>query len=506
MKQDNFANRYLIKVGSSILLALLNMVIQMILPRALTETEYGFYTYNLNVFTSVVVLANLSTSNAMVAKYSKRNHEIGIVWFYLKYFALVSLLLNAVIIILYPFSLFQHTFAGQTLLIVLLGIESVIVNKLLTDCISLYDACAISRVPALGQIIMKAIVNIVIVTGYVMGEVDLLYFYIVQIAVMSLITAVLLVAIIKNQLRQYPQKLDMGTKQYIMEYFDFCRPLIFATIVAQLVTILMNWALMNWAGAEAEAVFGVAWQLNSLVSYVFMPYAELSKREFAVLYNDEEELKERFIQALKLMSWLTSYFAIFIAINSDWLLPIIYGNKYSNAMTVTTLIMIYSVYQAWGQITGSFMLALELTRINAVISIIGQALTVCFIFLFQMPNAIWPLGLGAVGIALNYLLANIITTSIAVGVISRRIKTSVWKTAMLQFPPLILCTAFTICARKIVESITRGQGELKMMIVKTFLGGLVYSLLVIGIIFIRPSFVGVPRGTLKKLVLRGRGK
>lgn len=505
MQQDNFANRYLIKVGSSVLLALLNMVIQMILPRALTETEYGFYTYNLNVFTSVVVLANLSASNAMVAKYSKRNHEIGIVWFYLKYFALISLLLNVIIIILYPFSLFQHTFAGQTLLIVLLGIESVIVNKLLTDCISLYDACAISRVPAVGQIIMKAIVSIVIVAGYVMGKVDLVYFYAVQIAVMAIITAILLIAIIKNQMRQYPQKLDLGTKQYLKEYFEFCRPLILATIVAQLVTILMNWALMNWAGAAEEAVFGVAWQLNSLVSYVFSPYAELSKREFAVLYNDEEGLKERFIQALKLMSWLTSYFAIFIAITSDWLLPVIYGNKYSDAMVVTALIMLYTIYQAWGQITGSFMIALELTGVNAVISIIGQALTVCFIFLFQMPNAIWPLGLGAVGIALNYLLANIITTSIAAGAISRRIKTSIWKTVMLQFPPMILCTVFTICVRKIVESIMGSQGELKMLIVKTFITGLVYSLLVIGVIFIRPSFIGVSRSTLKKL-MSGRKK
>lgn len=225
-----------------------------------------------------------------------------------------------------------------------------------------------------------------------------------------------------------------------------------------------------------------------------------------MLYNDEEELKERFIQALKLMGWLTSYFAIFIAVNSDWLLPIIYGNKYSDAMTVTALIMFYSVYQAWGQITGSFMIALELTKVNAVISIIGQALTVCFIFLFQMPNAIWPSGLGAVGIALNYLFANIITTLIAVGTISRRIKTSVWKTIMLQFPPLVLCTAFTICVRKIVEGITGSQDELKILIVKIFMAGLIYSLLVIGVIFIKPSFVGVSRSTLKKLVHKERGK
>ena len=50
MKQDEFRYRYIVKVGSSIAIALLNMIIQFILPRALSVEEYGYYTYNLNVF------------------------------------------------------------------------------------------------------------------------------------------------------------------------------------------------------------------------------------------------------------------------------------------------------------------------------------------------------------------------------------------------------------------------------------------------------------------------
>lgn len=63
-----------------------------------------------------------------------------------------------------------------------------------------------------------------------------------------------------------------------------------ALVISQITVIIMNWALMKWSGATEQAIFEAAWQLNMLVGYVFSPYAELSKREFAVLYNDRDHL------------------------------------------------------------------------------------------------------------------------------------------------------------------------------------------------------------------------
>ena len=76
MKKDGFTKRYFIKISSSVIVAVLNTVIQLLLPRAFTVEEFGFYSYNLNVFTSVVVMSNLSMSAALVSKYAKRNNEI----------------------------------------------------------------------------------------------------------------------------------------------------------------------------------------------------------------------------------------------------------------------------------------------------------------------------------------------------------------------------------------------------------------------------------------------
>ena len=63
----------------------------MILPRALTISEYGYYSYKLNVFTYVVSMATLSVPSALVSKFSKRNEELGLVLFYIKFYLCVGI-------------------------------------------------------------------------------------------------------------------------------------------------------------------------------------------------------------------------------------------------------------------------------------------------------------------------------------------------------------------------------------------------------------------------------
>ena len=86
MKQDDLKSRYAIKLISSVAIVLLNGGVQIILPRALSVEEYGYYSYNLNVFTSIVNMANMSVSGAMVSKFSKRNEDRGLLVFYLFFY------------------------------------------------------------------------------------------------------------------------------------------------------------------------------------------------------------------------------------------------------------------------------------------------------------------------------------------------------------------------------------------------------------------------------------
>ncbi len=499
MKQDEFKNRYMIKLSSSVVIAALNIIIQFILPRAFTVEEYGYYSYNLNVFTSVVGMALLSVPNALIAKFSKRNEEIGLVSFYLKFYLIIALLLNAAVIILYNAGFLQDTFAGQTLFVVLLAMESAIVVHLQSDSIGIFDAMAISRFPALMQIILKVVTCVSVVAGFLLGRLNLSCFYIIQSFLTFIITLSLLYEIINEQKRRYPVEIDYGNRIYLKEYFEFCRPLVISTIISQVLTIFMNWALMRWAGAIEQAMFGAAWQLNTLVSYVFSPYAELSKREFAVVYKDIPALRHRYVQSLKMMLWITAYFAIFIGFMSEWILPIAYGDKYAGAELVTILIMFYTVYQAGGQISGAFFLATERTKISAVLGIVGQLTTLAAVFVFQIPNFIWRDGLGSTGVALTYLVPNIISTGIGLYVNSRKLKMSFLKNWMIRIPPLILCSAVAISLKYVLDLIWKGN-RISIFIAKIIIAGMIYTAVISAVLWIKPQLMGVTRENLRSIV------
>lgn len=501
MRTDGFRNRYIVKVGSSIIIAVLNIVIQLILPRAFSVEEFGYYSYNLNVLTSVVTMINLSTSDAMVSKFSKRNEEIGIVLFYLKYFAMAALLLCVGITVLFPTGFIQNTFAGQSFVIVILGLLTAIVARILTDTICIYDAFAVSRYPAVMQVLLKVSVSLFVLITYIAGHLNLLLFYIMQVCMTGVIVLILLLAIIKEQRKRYPTIINKGFRQYAKEYFIYCRPLASALAISQIMVIIMNWALMKWFGVTEQAIFGAAWQLNTLVGYVFSPYAELSKREFAVLYADKKQLNVRLDQALRLMFWITSYFSIFIGIGADWILPVIYGDKYTGAHLVTLLIMYYTIYQAWGQITGSLMLGLELTRLNAIFTVAGQMMTLAAVFIFQIPNFIWPQGLGATGIALNYLTVCFFITQTRIIVLGKKLGMKVIRELTIQILPLVLCTVLSMglkCALNgVIQTESIGSNFLKIGI-----SGVVYTVVIVGIVWRYPSLVGLSRESILSLMRR----
>lgn len=503
MKQDEFRSRYLIKISSSVLIAALNMVIQVILPRAFTVEEYGYYSYNLNVFTSIVGMAMLSIPNALVSKYSKRNEEIGLVLFYLKFYLAMALVLNILIIVLYSAGFLESTFAGQTLFVVLLGMEASLVLRLQTDSIGIFDAMAVSRFPAVMQILLKAFVSAAVLVSYFLGRLNLVYFYIMQILITFTVVFCMIYEMIKEQRRRYPIVLNHGNKVYFKEFFRFCKPLVISNLVSQLIVIFMNWALMNWSGVVEQAMFGVAWQLNTLVSYVFSPYAAVSKREFALLQYDMEGMRHRYIQSLKLMMWITSYFAVFIGFASVWILPIVYGDKYAGATFVTILIMFYTIYQAWGQISGSFQIATERTKVSAVLGVAGQIETLILVFIFQIPNFLWPEGLGSTGIALTYFLSNFISVSMSIYVDSRILKMEFLKNFSIQILPLTLCSGTIIILRYLIDGLYQGYSAVDFL-GKVLIAGSVYTAVIGTVIWRNPQLLGIKKESLRAMVKFGQ--
>ena len=270
----------------------------------------------------------------------------------------------------------------------------------------------------------------------------------------------------------------------------------------------MNYTLLHFAGSTETAMFTAAWQLNTLVGYVFSPYAELMKREYAVIVDDTQLLRNRFHQSVKMMIWVTGYFAIFIGIFAKWILPIVFGANYAGAAAATLLVMFYTIYQAVGQVTGAFLLATEKTRAQAVFTVIGQVLTLAMVFLLQVPNVFFPKGLGASGMAWNYLIVNVVMDIIILSYIARSFQLSALRINLVQVAPIIVCTV-TAGLMYLAVSLLPGEG-IVMSLLRILIGGIVYTAVVGIAIYVHPDFIGMTKeslqdklsGVLRKLTKR----
>lgn len=499
MKRDPFVNRYTIKLGCSVLVALCNFVIQFLLPRVFSVEEYGFYTYNLNVFTSVIVMANMSTSSALVAKYSKKCEDIGYVRFYLMFYGIMTLVLTVGLLFLYSFEGIRGSFGGQTILAVLLGLEASVFNKLTADVVSLYDAAAISRFPAVMQILQRFLLCLFVVGIYLLGYLTLILFYIGQIIIFAIAIVILLKEFFKDYKLLYDKPVTRAMNIYAREYCDFCRPLVVAGVISQGIVILMNYTLLKHAGAAEQAMFGAAWQLNTVVGYIFSPYAELMKREFAVITDASSILTKKFWQSIKVIIWLSSYFAIFIAVFAQWLLPLLYGDKYVNAVVVTQMIMVYTIFQAWGQLCGSFMIAMEETKGYAVLSIVGQIATVLCVFIFQVPNFLFHDGLGSTGIGLTYMCANYISVIVMMHYIIKKRGGSYFRMHGICSCAVVSCFTAAILIQVVMKSFFSCK-EMMIQLVGIGISGLIYTVIIFGELYAFPNLAGLSRETIHNFI------
>jgi O-antigen/teichoic acid export membrane protein len=261
------------------------------------------------------------------------------------------------------------------------------------------------------------------------------------------------------------------------------------------ITIFINWALLKWGGAVEQAMFGIAWQMNTVICMIFSPFADLSKREFAVIHNDDELLSKRFIQSSKIIIWMTSYFAIFVGVLSKWIVLLCFGEKYKEAYLVTLLIMLYTVHQSWGQMGLCFLHATEKTRICAILAFGSQLITLLCVFAFQIPNGLFEKGLGAIGIALTYIIPNLISVNVMYLYICKTKNISFLKLEFNSLISIALCSSLAMIMYNVFGRLNVGEGRIGYF-VKIFGSGIVYTIVICICVLKYPHLLGLDRGVI----------
>ena len=156
---------------------------------------------------------------------------------------------------------------------------------------------------------------------------------------------------------------------------------------------------------------------------------------------------------------------------------------------------LYTICQAVGQVNGAFLLATERTKAQAIFTVIGQVFTLALVFVLQVPNFLFPQGLGASGMAWNYLVCNFVLNLVILTYIARGLKMNALSANCIQILPLCICTVSSYLLYFLVNHIG-GEGII-MNCVRVFIGGVMYSVIIGGVLYAWPSLIGMTKESLR---------
>ena len=92
MTTDSLKKRYLAKLFANIIGLAISLVTAAIIPRGLGPKAYGDFSFLSNFFTQIVGFLDMGTSIGFYTKLSQRQHDFGLVSFYLSFTGIASFL------------------------------------------------------------------------------------------------------------------------------------------------------------------------------------------------------------------------------------------------------------------------------------------------------------------------------------------------------------------------------------------------------------------------------
>lgn len=500
-KEDSFLKMYGFKLSASIIIIIFNTVVQMILARALGTTDYGYFNYNMNLFTTAISLINASTSDAFYSKISKRRDEKELTQFYLYYTLLLFAVINIIFILLLVTGLVNYIWENQQIINLLLALYVTFLIYILSVFSSLSDAYSLTRFTELGKAFQKLIVFIFTSVFFYFSSLNLTLFYLFQVVSMVFVIIILFIVLKHKKIIFFKKiKFIELLHKYKFEFYLFSKPMFLMLLINSILTSAENWFIIHYSSVSEQAYFGIANQLNSALSYIFTPLILLLIREFATVYSDKNKLSEIYEKYMRIIYIVIAFFACYIMVDADWITSLFGGNEYLPAVPAVKLMMIYTIGQTMGQINGSLFIASERTKVFSYTAFVGIVLSIVLDYLLLVPNYFYSKGLGAVGLTLKMFLTQLIVYNLSIYLNCKYLKISFRKIFAIQFiSPIIFLSCgyairYVICLLVDVNIIADNYALLCL------LTGLIYFAIILLMVSKAPKLLGLKSNYLKLLL------
>lgn len=281
-------------------------------------------------------------------------------------------------------------------------------------------------------------------------------------------------------------------------FFRYARPLAVSGVFSLCCVTLERWLLQAAGGSVQQGFFGVATYLGTLCFLLTGSMSPVFFREVAAAFaeGDKARVRTTFAGNMRLFFAVSAIPSLFFALNARSIVLVVNGPAFEAAWLSVAVYALYPIHQTYGQFSTSLMLATNRTKNHMVISVVSDAVGMVLVYLFvASPEWIVPgLGLGALGMSLRGVLAQLFSTTLLNAVNYRYIGMSF--SGQLMRDALCLSTLAGVAAVAALAGPAAGLAPLASLIIS----GAAYGVLVVGIAVVVPSALGLERADIERFM------
>jgi O-antigen/teichoic acid export membrane protein len=490
---DSLVKRYLYKLFTNLSSLAINLVTQAIIPRGLGPRAYGDFNFLTNFFTQVIGFLDMGTSIGFYTKLCQRPKESPLIKFYV-------LFIGAVAVVTYLFVTGTHIalaypriWPGQQLTYVYMAAAFAMVAWVLQILEKISDASGLTVSSEKAKVIQKLVGLLLILILFVGDRLTLTNFFYYNYFIMLALGGAFAWIIMY---RAEPFKASPpvppapGMRQYAQEFYHFSHPLFVYSLVGLLTGLFDRWYLQSQGGSIEQGYFGLAYQIGAVCFLFSGAMTPLLTRELSIAFSQKDltKMAHLFQRHVPLLYSVVAFFSCFIVAQAQKVVYLFAGASFKEGVAALAVMALYPIHQTYGQLSGSVFYATNQTGLYRNIGVIFMLLGVPITYLLLAPRERLGLGMGATGLATKMVIMQFIGVNAMLYFNTKQLDLRFSRYIAHQLVCIASLLAAAFSATLVVDRVL----GLKESVFSSFLAaGILYSLIVTGLLFRFPSLFGL---------------
>ena len=489
----SFDVKYLVRLVSNILNALLSFVSVILITRSLEPELYGNFGFLNNFFIQIFPFFTLNSSLAFYTKLSQRNDNYDLVIFY-KWLLIIGflLILFSVGFVQY-FDISRYLWPEQNMKFVYFSLLYAFFSIISNTLVLVADAIGITVKAEFSKVLQKLLGLGIIYYLYVSVGVNLDVLYYFEYTMFFILSATLFVVIprVDNRLLKGWHLSYPVIKSKFREIYNYSKSLLLYGFISMIVMLGDRWMLQNYSGSAEQGFYEVALKISAL-SFLFTNAAtQLITREFAVSFAAKNfaEMSRLFRKYIPALYSISALFGCFIIVNSNEVTSLFFGDKFINSSITIAIMAFYPIHQTYGQLSGGVFYAMGKTSLYSKIGIFFMVLGLPITYILLVPNFFGDTNLGSIGLAFKTIFLQFFAVNVQLFYNCRTLKMSFMYFLKHQLSVLTLFLALALLSQSVVKMFLTLNSNIFILI----LSFISYIISVIMITLIYPSIFGIKK-------------